>query len=291
MSMMISWLLLGVVVVLGIISEGRYRRVKRRLRRIEQRVRVERSELLPVIRAGYARAMDMGDGSEPTMFRAEMGEDMLLLELLGREHEGLFVEVGGYDGMTNSATFALEQLGWRGLLIEPVASLCEKARDIRPHAIVVNAAVSRRGSAGEAEFIYFPVDADGSRADLASRLGSASAVESSRPRNEGKVTRVRLTTIADELRAHYPQRQLDLVIIDVEGAELDALDGLEIEHTGPRIVMVENHDHRAQISETMERYGYLVLFRLDFNYFFARASDEVLFDRCRRLGLDQVGIS
>ena len=291
MSTLISWLLLGVVVVFGVVSEGRYRRVKRRLRRIEKRASIERSELLPLIRAGYAHTVEVSDGSEPAMFRAEMGEDILLLELFGREHAGLFVEVGGYDGMTNSATFALEQRGWTGLLIEPVASLCEKARAIRPHATVVNAAVSRRGSASEAEFIYFPVDEDGSRADLASRLSSAIEVKDSRPRNQGELTRVRLTTIADELRTYYPQRQLDLVIIDVEGAELDAIDGLEIEFTAPRIVMVENHDHRAQITETMGRYGYLILFQLDFNYFFARESDEELLGRCRQLGLDQVGVS
>jgi len=105
------------------------------------------------------------------------------------------------------------------------------------------------------------------------------------------LTRVRLTTIADELRAHYPQRRLDLVIIDVEGSELDAIDGLEIEQTAPRVVMVENHDHRASIAETMQDHGYRLLFRLDFNYFFALISEDELFDRCRRLGLDQVGIS
>ena len=60
------------------------------------------------------------------------GMDLRLAELLGRE-DGVFVEAGANDGVSQSNTLLLERShGWSGLLIEPVPSFAERCRRNRP---------------------------------------------------------------------------------------------------------------------------------------------------------------
>lgn len=55
---------------------------------------------------------------------------------------GFFVEVGANEPKRFSQTWALEQAGWRGLLVEPIPELCEALRQERPRATVIEAACS-----------------------------------------------------------------------------------------------------------------------------------------------------
>ncbi len=58
---------------------------------------------------------------------SQSGQDWYLDQLLFKERRGgVFVDVGGYDGVTGSNTLFFEVFrGWTGLLIEPVPALSE----------------------------------------------------------------------------------------------------------------------------------------------------------------------
>lgn len=59
-----------------------------------------------------------------------------ILHLIGLPRRQTFVEFGCADGETNSNSYPFEQqLGWRGLCIEPNSQAFEKARKVRKHAI------------------------------------------------------------------------------------------------------------------------------------------------------------
>lgn len=53
-------------------------------------------------------------------------QDLLALALSNTRNNGYFVEIGANDGKTFSNTLMLEDMGWRGLLIEASPSLCKK---------------------------------------------------------------------------------------------------------------------------------------------------------------------
>src|SRR3990172_179972 len=65
---------------------------------------------------------------------------------------GYFIEVGAYDGITLSNTYFLEQMGWSGLLVEPIASLCQRAAQARPRSRVIHGACGKQGSRGTTKF-------------------------------------------------------------------------------------------------------------------------------------------
>ncbi len=54
-------------------------------------------------------------------YASQAGQDMVVDRILGGRRNGIFVDVGGYDGVTGSNTLFLEQYrGWKGVLVEPV---------------------------------------------------------------------------------------------------------------------------------------------------------------------------
>jgi len=65
------------------------------------------------------------------LYRAQFGEDRILWQVFKRRHHGYFIEVGAYDGITLSNTYFLEQMGWTGLLVEPIPELCQRAAQVR----------------------------------------------------------------------------------------------------------------------------------------------------------------
>jgi hypothetical protein len=60
----------------------------------------------------------------------EEAEDRLKAEFFG-PHPGYFVDVGANDPQVGSQSFALEQAGWRGILVEPQPDLAEKLKRVR----------------------------------------------------------------------------------------------------------------------------------------------------------------
>ena len=82
------------------------------------------------------------------VFYAQHGEDRALLEFFGGA-PGFYVDVGANDGLSNSNTAALDQMGWRGLLVEADPNLADLCRQARPGSTVVACAAAdptRRGS-------------------------------------------------------------------------------------------------------------------------------------------------
>jgi peptide methionine sulfoxide reductase MsrB len=53
------------------------------------------------------------------------GEQDLIREFFRNKPHGFYVDVGANEPVFNSQTWHLEQMGWRGILIEPLPSYCE----------------------------------------------------------------------------------------------------------------------------------------------------------------------
>jgi FkbM family methyltransferase len=85
-------------------------------------------------------------------FFSEAGQDEFLWrEVFDRKRDGVFVDVGAYDGVTGSNTAFFERFcGWTGLCVEPVAEHFAALRGWRTAACVQTAVADFDG---EAEFL------------------------------------------------------------------------------------------------------------------------------------------
>ncbi len=217
------------------------------------------------------------------LFNAQFGEDQILWQVFQRRTRGYFIEVGAYNGVSLSNTFFLEQVGWRGLLVEPIPELAQQAAAARPNSTVINAACSRRGSSGTAEFTVtnnVPVlsflKADREHINRCIREGA-----------QLQQINVPLTSLDEMLLAQRKDAQssngawvarkgwcIDLVSIDTEGCELDVFDGFELDRFKPRILLVENdRDSGAAIEPYLNNRGYRKFHRQKINDFYARTDD------------------
>src|SRR5258706_787490 len=85
-------------------------------------------------------------------FTSQTGEDRKLLAYFGGKQDGVYVEVGAYDGVEMSNSNAFEQIGWSGLLVEADPDLAECCRRSRPRSTVVNCAAVPPGGPSSVTF-------------------------------------------------------------------------------------------------------------------------------------------
>jgi FkbM family methyltransferase len=170
----------------------------------------------------------------PVEFRAQFGEDAFLWDLFEHRGSGFFIEAGAFDGYHFSSTYALEALGWKGLLVEAIPERCEQCRVRRAGSRVVHAALGDppRGSALSVP-LQVTEDAYGG---ALSTLGPARAGD---PGIAGvRSVSVPYKSMDELLDAHLGE--IDAVVIDVEGAELAVLRGFDLRRARPKVILIED---------------------------------------------------
>jgi FkbM family methyltransferase len=150
---------------------------------------------------------------------------------------GVFFEAGAHDGFTQSNTYHLERHhGWTGVLVEAIPTLAEKATRRRRRAQVFNCALAADAKPGDTVTLRFgdlmSVDKDlPQSADHAAQGAHTAGAQSYEVEVEART----LSSVLDE--AGSPR--VDLMILDVEGRELDVLRGLDLERHAPRLLVIE----------------------------------------------------
>lgn len=181
----------------------------------------------------YRRAVAETFGSLRYSRPALSGMDRLLEELLPWR-DGTFLEAGGHDGYTQSNTYFLERhRGWSGILVEPVPELRAKCESRRPRAQVFGCAVVGPDYAESSITMHF--------GDLMSNAvspehASGGLAVTGRRAYEVSVPARTLSSILDEAGVG----ELDVMVLDLEGHELDALKGLDLDRHAPRLLLLES---------------------------------------------------
>ena len=215
----------------------------------------------------------------PIEFRSQFTEDVWIWDVLGNQTEGFFIEVGAFDGYHFSVTYALEAIGWNGLLIEGLPARAEACRARRPHSRVVHAALGRRGSSGTTTFTAVE-DSYGGMLSYAHGNTEHARQMASAKFGMRKVE-VPLTTMDDLLADHTGP--IDAAVIDVEGGELEVLNGFDLDRFKPRVLLLEDNSRgmNTALANYMSTKPYIFAGWLEVNRLYVRADEERLLDRMR----------
>lgn len=158
-------------------------------------------------------------------------EDVILVRALQHVAGGFFLDVGACNPVADSNTYALYERGWRGIAVEPLGELAPAWAETRPGDVFVHAAAGAQP--GERELHVFPD---------AAQISTLHAGYAGRWRSAGYgavARRVPVVTLDRVLHEHGKDRPLHLVSIDVEGAEAEALGGLDLARHRPWLMVIE----------------------------------------------------
>ncbi len=215
--------------------------------------------------------------------RSQYGEDGVLWDIFNGQMEGTYVEAGAIDGLHFSVSALFEAIGWRGLLIEPVPEQAAQCIVNRPANHVIQAALAAPGHSPTTHFVHVDgapefsgIDPSEDHLALASNQGGTS-----------KQIEVKQTTLDNALESANADEwnEIDLVVLDIEGGELDALHGFDLERWRPRVLVIEDHDRSASspIARHMENHGYEAVGMIRINRVYVRFDEKALLERASRI--------
>ncbi len=193
--------------------------------------------------------------SRPALYRLDARLDAII-----DRDEGFFIEAGANDGFTQSNTYWLERFrSWRGVLVEPMPELAAEARVSRPNSIVFQCALVSSDACEKVRMRFGDLMSmvDGARDESWPAYGT---VLGWRDPYELDVDGRTLSSLLDEIDAP----EVDLLSLDVEGFEVPALRGLDLNRHAPRYILVEIHNQDedrppvdAVLAERYEAHGWL----------------------------------
>lgn len=178
---------------------------------------------------------------------------------------GFYVDVGANDPVLDSQSWHLEQLGWTGLLVEPLPDCCEKLRTQRKGTVVQVACSS---PAHHGKMLTLQV------AGVHSTLNEAPIAIGAQAVGQAQVMAVTLDSV---LQQHGVAPGFDLLSIDVEGHEDQLFQGLTLSRWMPRLVLLEDHVTNHRKHAYMRSQGYRLLMRTGLNSWYVPQAERFRF--------------
>lgn len=163
---------------------------------------------------------------------SQAGQDEWVHSIIG--DSGYFVDVGAHDGVTHSNTYALEQLGWTGVCVEP-------------NDDVFLELVNRRSAA----CLCYPISDEFKR-----RPFDGIAI--------GQGNNRICYPLKNALAVVQAPPIIDYLSIDVEGHELEVLAGMDFDRWHVRLITIEHNlylrgpEHKEQIRAVLEPLGFKI---------------------------------
>ena len=213
---------------------------------------------------------------------SQNGEDFLLLSAFESQTRGFFVDVGAFDGIHLSNTWALERLGWSGVCLEPLAQLFPLLTKNRPGSRCIEAAA---GPDSGISALFTDPTLMFSSLQSEDRVRTAfQSVPEYRGLDGDAIGKleVDVVTLDDVLRRTQWGGVIDVVNIDVAGSEESVLAGFDVKTHTPRVIVVAAPDETSQhaLTRHLESAGYELCRTLDQSLFFAK--EETLIRRLTR---------
>ena len=198
--------------------------------------------------------------------------DINLNKIFKNKKNGFYVELGANDGITQSNTFFFEKyLNWTGILIEPFVDNFNKCKVNRsPQNRFVNAAcVSNSFNSDTMPLMYSNLMTIGLKGESDILNREMHAKSGSKFINDKNfVFNAPARTLTSILEEYEAPKMIDLLSLDVEGAELEVLKGLDHSKYRFSFICVESRDLN-EMKNYLEALSYRLIKSLsDHDYLF-----------------------
>jgi FkbM family methyltransferase len=201
----------------------------------------------------------------PVTSYAQVGEDLLIAYLLGGDTAIHYIDVGCLWPVEHSNTYYFYERGGQGLCVDANPQVGDEFREKRPRDLFVNCGVGAEATEGRYVMHGNPVFNTFS-SERAREVARRAANRPGRMAVDEIPVPIRpLSEIVEETGAlDLLEGRVDLLSIDVEGLEMDVIQGTDFDAVRPRLVVVEHlrrHGERleeVELVQRMEECGYWV---------------------------------
>lgn len=213
--------------------------------------------------------------TELPRFNGQLAQDEIVYNTFFEgKQQGTFLDVGASDGIKFSNTLFFEQLGWRGMCVEANPDAYARLCANRPLATnVFGAAYDKEGEVAfrvntgyteqlsGVEEAYDPRHTERISADMAARGGTT------------RLVTVPCFTLTSLLSSHGITH-VDYMSLDVEGAEVQVLKGIDFDRISIGVMTIESNYgwEEAQIDAVLLPRGYRKAGRVGHDLFYAKPS-------------------
>lgn len=163
---------------------------------------------------------------------SQIGQDSWVLDKI--KGPGFFVDIGAYDGITDSNTLRLERAGWKGICVEPLPDVFDTLQRVRTSKCFREAVHDRSGGVAR-----FRVD----------RLNSGLEEHLPLAFESWPVIAVPTISLNDLLGQGDAPRSIEYISLDTEGSEIQILSTFDFDRWDVHCWTVEHNDYRYGHSE------------------------------------------
>ena len=171
----------------------------------------------------------------------------IYLKYFNNRNDGIFVEVGAYDGESFSNTSCLADAGWWGVYVEPVAKFYDKCKKRHEHNNITVLNNSVGGEEKQIELLIAgPITT--TRTDQFNIYEEIGWLKN-RETDKAICSQITLNRVLVEnnIPIHF-----DLLVVDVEGNEGDVIHSFELSKWLPRMLIVELEDKHPSFKKYTE---------------------------------------
>ena len=168
------------------------------------------------------------------------GEDFFIVEYFRKKNNGFYIDVGCYHPIHRNNTYLLHKKGWSGINIDIHQFSIDLFNYLRPDDVNLNCAISNKNEVTE---MFYQKE-----------LSQISTIEKQQAKiafqgniKKSKIQSLTLDALLEKI--NFIDKKLDLLDIDVEGADLKVLKGFNIEKFKPELICVEIHEKNIKNSE------------------------------------------
>lgn len=204
----------------------------------------------PIVREIHRISSMLEDTAQ---YYSQAGQDRVVDRLLKGKRDGVFADIGGYDGLTGSNTLFFELFrGWSGVVVEPAPTQLRKAKALRRCQCLGYAAAGR---ARTLEFMEVTAGFTQMSGFLETYDADLLAQVRGDPRHAEEVHALEAKPLGDIL-SEAGLAQIDFLSLDVEGGEMDILQNFDFSAFDVQIWSIENNTANSAIPDLMKDRGY-----------------------------------
>jgi len=191
-------------------------------------------------------------------------DDYYINNISNHKRNGIFLDIGANDGIYTSNTAKLEfEYGWTGVCVEANINLIDKLQKNRPNSIIVNSAVWSKKSKVNFEIPnnnYKNIDGH-----LLSRISGIAGNENNFKhhfKDNVNIIELEADSITSILEKNFKiPCDIDYMSLDVEGAELEVLKGIDFNKINIRFMTIEHGDrknYKESIIDFLTQHNYVL---------------------------------